>query len=154
ICFAVNFLSRFMQKAKELHWKHAKNLLAYVSHTRHRKLHLGLLSSETLEGYADASYGIFNDAHSQTGWLFLLYGSVVAWKSKKQDTVSQSTTEAEYVALASATKELLWLRQLLQDWGVVFSGPNQLYEDSQAVTKLEQSNEVDHGAKPLNLKYD
>lgn len=152
VCFAVNYMSRFMQKAKQLHLRYARNLLAYIGHTRHRKLHLGQLSGETLEGYADASYGVYSDAHSQSGWLFKYHGSVVSWCSRKQDTISQSTTEAEYVALANATNECLWLRQLLQEWGVTFDKPTPIHEDNQAVIKLVHSNQINTRAKYLSVK--
>jgi hypothetical protein len=52
---------------------------------------------------------------STTGYLFKLYGSVVAWKSRRQPTVALSTTEAEYMASADAAKQATWLRLLLDE---------------------------------------
>ncbi|KAL0303280.1 UNVERIFIED_CONTAM: Retrovirus-related Pol polyprotein from transposon TNT 1-94 [Sesamum radiatum] len=59
-----------------------------------------------LEGYSDASFqSDENDAKSQSGFVFKLNGGVVAWKSSKQDTTADSTTEAEYIAASEAAKE-------------------------------------------------
>ena len=55
---------------------------------------------------------------SITGYILLLGSSSISWKSKKQSTVSQSSSEAEYRAMAAAASELTWVVLLLQDLGV------------------------------------
>jgi len=49
------------------------------------------------------------------GFIFEIAGSTVTWSSKKQSTVAISSAEAEYMALANATKEAIWLRMLLKE---------------------------------------
>ncbi|KAL0284753.1 UNVERIFIED_CONTAM: Retrovirus-related Pol polyprotein from transposon TNT 1-94 [Sesamum angustifolium] len=51
--------------------------------------------------------------------VFLLNGGVVAWKSSKQDTTADSTTEAEYIAASEAAKEAIWMKNYIQELGVV-----------------------------------
>ncbi|KAK8636803.1 hypothetical protein V6N13_064240 [Hibiscus sabdariffa] len=64
-----------------------------------------------IKGYTDASFQTDkDDSRSQSGFVFCLNGGVVSWKSSKQDTVADSTTEAEYIAANEATKKLFGSR--------------------------------------------
>ncbi|BFG30638.1 hypothetical protein CerSpe_169120 [Prunus speciosa] len=69
---------------------------------------------------------------STTGYFVLLGESPISWKTKKQDTVSHSSAEAEYRAMAMATYELQWLQYLLYDLGLSHTTPSLLYCDNQA----------------------
>jgi hypothetical protein len=60
----------------------------------------------------------------------------ILWRTKKQTTVSRSSAEAEYRAMAAATCELLWLKMVLQDLGVSHSQPMKLYCDNQAALHI------------------
>lgn len=71
-----------------------------------------------LEGYADSDWaGDETDRKSATGFLFKVFGGTVCWSTKKQSTVSISSTESEYVALAEAARERIWISNLLKDFG-------------------------------------
>ncbi|KAL0445424.1 UNVERIFIED_CONTAM: Retrovirus-related Pol polyprotein from transposon TNT 1-94, partial [Sesamum latifolium] len=73
-----------------------------------------------LEGYSDASFqSDDDDAKSQLGFVFKLNGGVVAWKSFKQYTIANSTTEAEYITASEAAKEAVWMKNYIQELGVV-----------------------------------
>jgi len=73
-----------------------------------------------VSGYTDAGFMTDpDDFKSQSGYVFILNGGVVDWKSSKQKTVADSTTEAEYVAALEASKEAVWIKQFLEDLGVV-----------------------------------
>ncbi|KAL0448477.1 UNVERIFIED_CONTAM: Secreted RxLR effector protein [Sesamum latifolium] len=68
-----------------------------------------------LEGYSDASFqSDVDDAKSQFGFVFKLNGGVVAWKSSKQDNTTDSTIEAEYIAVLEAAKEAVWMKNYIQ----------------------------------------
>ncbi|KAL0885952.1 hypothetical protein Bca101_009935 [Brassica carinata] len=69
---------------------------------------------------------------SLSAYMVLLGNSPVAWKTKKQDTVSHSSAEAEYRAMSDALKELQWLKRLLADLGVKHEAPMDLYCDSKS----------------------
>ncbi|KAL0286627.1 UNVERIFIED_CONTAM: hypothetical protein Sradi_7143100 [Sesamum radiatum] len=70
--------------------------------------------------YSDASFqSDDDDAKSQSGFVFNLNGGVVAWKSSKQDTTADSTTEAEYIAASKAAKEAVWMKNYIQELDVV-----------------------------------
>jgi len=74
--------------------------------------------------YADADFANANDGKSISGYSCLLGGGCAAWSSKKQSTMALSTTEAEYIALTHALKQLIWIRQLLKDMGLNISIPS------------------------------
>jgi hypothetical protein len=73
----------------------------------------------TLEGYSDSDYGNCLDTRqSISGNLFRLNNSTICWRSKKQKSVATSTCEAEYMALALATKQWIWLMNALEELNV------------------------------------
>jgi hypothetical protein len=76
------------------------------------------------------------DRKSVTGFCIFLGNSLISWKSKKQSIVSQSSIEAEYRAMTSTTKEIVWIRWLLADMGVSFSHPNPMYCDNQSSIQI------------------
>ncbi|GBP67396.1 Retrovirus-related Pol polyprotein from transposon TNT 1-94 [Eumeta japonica] len=72
--------------------------------------------STDLIGYSDADFA--NDIETRrsiTGYVFLKSGAAVTWSTQRQQTVTLSTTESEFMAVCAATKEAIWLRQLLCD---------------------------------------
>ena len=84
-------------------------------------------------GYTDASFQTDrDDSKSQSGFVFTLNGGAVSWKSSKQETVADSTTEAEYIAASEAAKEGVWIRNFLIELGVFpnASSPLNLYCDN------------------------
>ena len=116
IQYAVSTLSRFSSKFTEHHWKAVKHLLRYIQGS----LSTGILfqnhptPSYELRAYADADYATCSETRrSTTGYLFTLGGSVICWKSRRQNTVALSTTEAEYMALGDCAKHFLWFRRMI-----------------------------------------
>ncbi|KAL0373260.1 UNVERIFIED_CONTAM: Retrovirus-related Pol polyprotein from transposon TNT 1-94 [Sesamum radiatum] len=105
IAYALSVTSRYQACAGEAHWSAVKNILKYLRRTK--DVFLIYVGGELiLEGYSDASFqSDDDDAKSQSGFVFKLNGGVVAWKSPKQDTTADSTTEAEYIAASEAAKE-------------------------------------------------
>jgi hypothetical protein len=73
-----------------------------------------------------------DDLRSQSGFMFVLNGSAVSWKNSKQETIVDSTTEAEYIASSEAAKECMWIKKFVTKLGVVpsASGPLELYCDN------------------------
>ena len=86
-----------------------------------------------VSGYTDASFQTNKDNfRSQSGFIFCLNGGAVSWKSSKQSTMADSTTEAEYIAASEATKEVVRIRKFTAELGVVPSicGPVDIYCDN------------------------
>jgi hypothetical protein len=106
-----------------------------------------------LVGFADASYASDHSTRrSHTGYVFTLGGAAVAWCSKKQRCVALSTTEAEYVALCEASKEVAWLRRQLDFLGHP-QGPVTLFEDNSAAIFLANDDGAAHRTKHIDVKF-
>ena len=138
ISFTVGALARYMSCPTTVHWQAAKGVLRYLAGTINFGLVFGGDSSSGLDlvGYCDADFaGDLDTRHSTGGLVFLLNGAAITWQSKKQPTIAASTTEAEYMVAAAATKEGLWLRQLMHDLDVDI-GPVQIKADNQSAIKL------------------
>ncbi|GAB1869619.1 Gag-pol polyprotein [Camponotus japonicus] len=136
---SVNYFSRFQSNATDLHWNGLKRILRYIRGTLNYGLFYrrsGSGNDAALMGYADADWAGDADRKSTSGFLFRVYNATVLWATRKQTTVALSSTEAEYVALASAATELVWLQNLLRDFGVMFDGPTVIFEDNQSCIHL------------------
>ena len=73
-----------------------------------------------VEGYSDASFqSDGDDSKSQSGYVFTLNGGAVSWKSSKQETTTDSTTESEYITASEAAKEAFWIKKFITELGVV-----------------------------------
>ncbi|XP_017482896.1 PREDICTED: uncharacterized mitochondrial protein AtMg00810-like [Rhagoletis zephyria] len=115
IANTVSRLAQFVTNPSKCHWNTAKRVLRYLAGTANRCV-LYQKSNLPLIGYTDADWaGCTTDRRSYTGYAFLLSGAVISWKSQKQRTVALSSTEAEYVSLAEAAKEAVYLRSLLNE---------------------------------------
>ncbi|KAL0370696.1 UNVERIFIED_CONTAM: Copia protein [Sesamum angustifolium] len=88
-------MSRYQECVGEVHWTTVKIVLKYLRRTKDMFLVYGG-EELILEGYSDASFqSDEDDAKSQSGFIFKLNGGVVAWKISKEDTATDSTTEAD-----------------------------------------------------------
>ncbi|CAN6717488.1 unnamed protein product [Malus baccata var. baccata] len=113
IAFSVHQVCQFVQAPMNSHFTAVKRILRYLKGT----MHLGLTYSKgdlNLKSFSDADWaGDPNDRRSTTGLVVFLGTNPISWSSKKQQTVSRSSTEAEYRALSSTAAELDWIQQLL-----------------------------------------
>lgn len=120
IAFAVIAASRHCQSPGKPHWKAAKMILAYLAGTPNHGLCFSANESANhLVGYSDADYaGCPDTRRSTTDLIFLFNGGPIAWKSHVQKSVAQSTAEAEYYAAGYACREIVWLRENLNQLGI------------------------------------
>ena len=133
VSFALSVTSRYQSDPGEIHWTMVKTILKYFRRTKDLFLVYGGEEELVVKGYTDASFQTdHDDSKSQSGFIFTLNGGAVSWKSSKQETVADSTTEVEYIAAAEAAKEGAWLRKFLIELGVVpnASSPLELYCDN------------------------
>jgi hypothetical protein len=105
-----------------------------------------------LRAYFDADHGSDpTNRKSVIGFCIFLGDSLISWKSKKQSIVSQSSTEAEYRAMASTTKKIVWLRWLLPDMGVSFSHPTSMYCDNQSSIQIAHNSVFHERTKHIKI---
>ncbi|KAI3513141.1 hypothetical protein L1887_20467 [Cichorium endivia] len=141
VSFALSMVSRFQGNPGKEHWIAVKNILKYLRRTKNMVLVLGGSEDLKVKGYTDASFQTDRDSgRSQSGWVFLLNGGAVTWKSSKQETVADSTCESEYIAASEASKEAAWLKNFIGDLGVVPSiqEPMELFCDNEGAVALKK----------------
>lgn len=114
LSFTVQALSQFMQSPTDLHYQALVHTLNYVATTAGQGILLKASDTLTLHAYSDSDWGACLDTRkSVTGYIIMFGNSPISWKSKKQNTVSKSSCEAEYRAMATVASEVTWLVHLL-----------------------------------------
>ncbi|KAJ9567714.1 hypothetical protein OSB04_003680 [Centaurea solstitialis] len=157
VAYSVSVTSRYQQNPGEPHWVAVKKILKYLRRTKDMFLVFGGSEDEiSVNGYSDASFQTdIDDFRSQLGYIFTLNGGAISWKSSKQDTIADSTTEAEYIAASDAAKEAVWLRNFLSDLRVVASVSRPidiLCDNSGAVAQAKEPREH-HKSRHVLRKY-
>ncbi|XP_062704203.1 uncharacterized protein LOC134286584 [Aedes albopictus] len=110
-------LGRKFSAPSESDWTAAKRVIRYLKGTRDWKLNLGG-NSEELVAFSDSDWaGDTGTRKSTTSFVLFYSGGAVSWASRRQDCVTLSTLEAEYVALTETCQEVVWMRRLLGDLG-------------------------------------
>jgi len=155
IAFAVNVLSRFLNKYNRNQWNVVKHVFKYLIGTAE----LGIMyksgeNNFVLEGYSDADFaGDINTRRSTTGYVFMLAYGPITWSSQRQKSVTLSTTEAEYVAAAAAAKEAVWLRKLMNDIGCRCKKATVIYIDNQSAIQLVKNPVYHKRTKHIDIRY-
>jgi hypothetical protein len=120
VSYALSMTSRYQKDPKEDHWTAVKNMLKYLKRTKDMILIYDGEEHLAVTGYCDASFQTYrDDSKSQIGYIYMLNGGVVYWKSSKQDSAADSTVEAEYMAACEADKIGVWIRDFINEFGVV-----------------------------------
>jgi hypothetical protein len=103
-------------------------------------------------GYSDSDYGSQHGRRSISGNVFMFGGAAISWMSKRQPCTAASTQEAEYVAVAAATSQALWLRMFMTELGLDSSEPTHIMCDNQAAIKLASDPTHFSATKHIDLK--
>ena len=117
---AVSAVSKFLSNLRKMHWDAVKWIFIYLRGTTDYGIVFSKQQSDhSVRGYVDVDYtGDLDDRRSTTGYVFTLGGRPICWKSMIQSLVALSTTESEYMAIAKAAKESLWLIGLVKELGI------------------------------------
>jgi hypothetical protein len=137
----VNLLARFSEDHCQRHWDGLKEILRYLIHTKHHGVYYTRKPHLKIEGYVDAGHmSDLTSGKSQTGYVFLVNGTAVSWKSKKQTLSPQSTNHSELIAVQLAIRHAIPLYHLILALNPIMNlGLNEeewnikLHEDNQAV---------------------
>lgn len=116
ITFAVHFLARFQTDPQDIHHTMIKRIFRYISGTRSLGLKYDQTATNIIDSFVDASFcDDRTTGKSTTGYLIRYHGNVVAWRSRQQVTHTESTTEAEYMAITDAAHDILFLGRLTEE---------------------------------------
>ena len=113
ITFPVNKVCQFLHAPTTVHWAAVKRILRYIKQCTQLGLNIHRSMSTLVSAFSDADWaGNVDDRKSTGGFAVFIGSNLVSWSARKQATVSRSSTESEYKAMANATAELMWCDNL------------------------------------------
>lgn len=137
ISYTVQQLSQYVASPRDTHIQATLHLLKYLKGTVTKGLFYPVQPHLKLTGFSNSDWAsCLITRKSLTGWCIFLGHLLVSWKTKKQATVSRSSTEAEYGSMASTTCELLWLSYLLKDLHIPVVFPVTLFCDNKSAQQI------------------
>ncbi|RVX08120.1 Copia protein [Vitis vinifera] len=149
-------LGRYLSNPGSQHWKAAKKVLRYLEGTKDLMLTYQRTSLLDVVGFCDADFaGCIDDKKSTTGYIFMMAGGAVSWKSVKQTLTASSTMEAEYVACYEACCHAMWMRNFVSALGVVdsISRPLKLFCDNSAAVAFSKNTRSISRSKHIDVKF-
>ena len=156
IGFAVGMLGRYQSNPGIEHWRAAKKVMRYLQGTKEYMLTYSSSNHLEVVGYSDSDFaGCLDSRKSTSGYVFLLAGGAISWRSVKQSLTASSTMEAEFVACYEATSQALWLRNFITGLRVVdsISKPMRIYCDNSAAVFFSKNNKSGSRNKHIDIKY-
>ena len=156
ILFTVNILSRHLNAPTNQHWMGGKRFLRYLQGSKGLKLTYIKEASYDLVVESDTDWsGDVNDRKSTTEYYFKFNGrgAALSWGVRKQATVDLSSSRAVYQGMAAVVQEALYLKQLLEDFGIQRKHPIAIGEDNQSCIKLCQNSVMPKRSKHIETKF-
>ncbi|XP_059066487.1 secreted RxLR effector protein 161-like [Cryptomeria japonica] len=138
LMFVVCLVSRFQSAPKQSHLNAVKRIFRYVQGTLDYGLWYPRNNDFTLVGFTNSDWaGCLDDHKSTSGAAFFLGDCLVAWHSKKQDCVTLSTAESEYIAATACCTQLIWMSHQITDMGISTIKPISIYRDNTSYTGFD-----------------
>ncbi len=154
IAFSVIKLARYASNPSRVHFTAIKRIYRYLKGTINYGITYYKDSSNFISGYCDADYaGDILSAKSTTGYIILLAGGPISWRSKLQSIIAQSTTEAEYIAINAVTKEAVYIKALLEELGYYKQNKFPIYTDNNGALLLAKNPIFHERTKYIAVKY-
>ncbi|XP_019190323.1 PREDICTED: uncharacterized protein LOC109184740 [Ipomoea nil] len=152
ISYSVQQLSQFVDEPKDTHLNAAHRVLRYLKGSPGKGLFYPSQSQAKLQGFSDSDWVACTESRkSITGFCVYLGNSLISWKSKKQVTVSRSSSEAEYRALAATVCEIQWLKYLLVDLKFDISSPITLFCDNKSAIAIGENHVFHERTKHIEI---
>ena len=154
ISWIVSKLSQYLEKPSEEHIKAVKRVFRYLKGTKAVKLTFSPTNGQLI-GYTDSDWASDpNDRRSTSGYIITLGSAPISWRSRKQSTVSLSSCEAEFIALAEAAKEMIYLRTLCSLLSLPQLSSSIMYCDNQGALSLTSEGTRQHQrTKHIDVRY-
>lgn len=158
LAYCVSRLAQFMSNPTEQHWLALKRILQYLQGTKDLGIcYRHALGNLSMSVWTDSSWGEDpDDSRSTNGYLVLMAGAPVAWKSTKQQFVALSSTEAEYMGQTIAATQTMWTRGLLKELqinGTIPKNTTVIHADNQGAIKLAENPVFQRRSKHIAIRY-
>jgi len=154
LSYSVGILSRYLQEPRESHGAALKQILRYLQGTTSHGLYFKKGENAALIGYSDSSHNVdLDDGKSTGGHIFYLNDCPITWCSQKQQVVTLSSCEAEFMAATEAAKQAIWLQELLAELICTECEKVTIRVDNKSAIALTK-NPVFHGrSKHIHRRY-
>lgn len=154
IVHAVNTVSRFNNNHCDEHWQAVKRIFRYLKGTANVRLRYTKTKDFTLQAYSDADWGgDLEERKYCTGYIINFCKGAISWNSKLQPCIATSTTEAEYIALSTTVKEILWLKQFTNELCSDMEKCVTVLCDNQSAIKLAETEGYRPRTKHIDIKF-
>jgi len=151
---AVSLVARFQADPRESHVMAIKRIFRYLKGTVEYGLWYPRDHDFSLHAYTNADWvGDVDDRKSTSGGAFFLGKRLVSWLSKKQEAISLSTIEAEYIAAAGSCTQLLWMKQMLRDIQVEYEEPITIFCDNSSAINISKNLVLHSKTKHISIKF-
>lgn len=155
IAASISILAQKVSNPTQDDWNQLKRAVKYLKATANLRLKLSDVAEKKtdLVGYADANWAEDRDSRkSNSGYAFFYNGGLINWSCRKQNCVSLSSTEAEFIALSDACQEAIWLQRLLKDMHQNIGLPTLMNEDNQSCLKIIKEEKFSNRTKHIDTK--
>lgn len=153
LCYVSSYLSQFNDKSTYREWVKVKHVLRYLRKTSHYELRYRPRGEYTTF-FTDADYAADPDRKSYSGFVAICAGGAVTWHTRKQQVVSTSTQQAEYIAMGEAAREVTFLKGLMRELQIdLIRHPTIIHADNQAAIKLSENRMVTDRSKHIDVQY-
>ena len=154
ISTAISSVARFSHNPGKAHWRAVLLILRYLQGTVNMRLVLGGTKEyPEVEAMVDSDWAGDKSRRSRTGFIIFLLGSPIIWSSKLQKCIALSSTEAEYVALATVARFVIWARQFLLELGFEQTEPTKIWEDNKGCIDIAISSKSHPSVKHIDIRH-
>ncbi|RVX08106.1 Retrovirus-related Pol polyprotein from transposon TNT 1-94 [Vitis vinifera] len=156
IAYIVGMLGRYLSNPGMDHWKKAKRVMRYLQRTKDYMLTYRRSSHLEIVGYLDSDFaGCLDSRRSTSGYIFMLVGGAVSWKSVKQTLIASSTIEAEFIACYEASNHGIWLWNFVTQLRIVdgIEKPLRINCDNKAAELYSKNNRSSSKSKHIDIKF-
>jgi len=152
IAYAIQVLSKYSKNPGEFHWEAVKRVFCYLRGTRELWLTYGR-AGENLVGFTDADGNMSEDRRTTSGYAFIINRGTVFWSAKRQEVVTLSTTESEYVGATHTAKEAIWLRSLISQVFKSTLPSTTIFSDNKSAITLTEDHQYHARTKHIDIRY-
>ena len=150
----MSYLAQYSANPSHQHLRLAHYVLSYLAGTVDKCLVYDGADGDGLHGYSDSSLADqTDDRHSTSSYVFLLANGAISWSARKQRTVAQNTTEAEYMAMTDVANQAAWYRSFLAELSYDVDNPIPIHGDNKGAIDLALNPITGRRSKHIEIRH-